>query len=91
VFPAWDGAVDRHEEVPARFKAGLATAGLKPIRFHEMRHTFGTLAAQKLPLTTVQALMGHYVAHPDEAAKIGEAFRGAAPQVPSWAPVTNAA
>jgi integrase len=98
VFPAWDGTVDRHEDVRGRFKAALAAAALKPIRFHDLRHTFGTLAAQKLPLTTVQALMGHadisttmiyshYVPAPDEAAKIGEAFRVGASVTPALDPI----
>lgn len=31
----------------------------KPIRFHDLRHTFGTLAVQKFPLTDVKVMMGH--------------------------------
>jgi len=32
---------------------------LKPIRFHDLRHTFGTLAVQVFPLSDVKAYMGH--------------------------------
>ena len=42
-----------------RFYKALDTAGLPRIRFHDLRHTFGTLAVQALPLTDVMAYMGH--------------------------------
>jgi len=42
-----------------RFYAALDAAGLPRIRFHDLRHTFGTLAVQALPLTDVMAYMGH--------------------------------
>jgi integrase len=42
-----------------RFYAALKAAGLKHIRFHDLRHSFGTLAVQVFPLTDVKAYMGH--------------------------------
>ena len=42
-----------------RFKAALRRAGLDPMRMHDLRHTFGTLAVQAFPLTDVKAFMGH--------------------------------
>jgi integrase len=42
-----------------RFYAARARAGLKAIRFHDLRHTFGTLAVQVFPLSDVKAYMGH--------------------------------
>jgi integrase len=42
-----------------RFYAALEAAGLDHIRFHDLRHTFGTLAVQAFPLTEVKAYMGH--------------------------------
>ncbi|RKQ91916.1 integrase [Solirubrobacter pauli] len=43
-----------------RFKAALARAGLRPLRFHDLRHTYGTLmAAAGAPLRTLQGWMGH--------------------------------
>jgi len=42
-----------------RFYAALDAAGLPRIRFHDLRHTFGTLAVQAFPLTDVKAYMGH--------------------------------
>lgn len=43
-----------------RFKDALAAAGLRPIRFHDLRHTFGTgMAAAGAPLRAIQEWMGH--------------------------------
>ncbi len=42
-----------------RFYGALNAAGLPRIRFHDLRHTFGTLAVQAFPLTDVKAYMGH--------------------------------
>jgi integrase len=42
-----------------RFYAALEAAGLKHIRFHDLRHSFGTLAVQVFPLSDVKAYMGH--------------------------------
>ncbi len=42
-----------------RFYAALDVAELPRIRFHDLRHTFGTLAVQAFPLTDVKAYMGH--------------------------------
>ena len=42
-----------------RFHKALTAAGLKPMRLHDLRHTFGTLAVQAFPLSDVKAYMGH--------------------------------
>ncbi len=42
-----------------RFYAALKGAELPHVRFHDLRHTFGTLAVQAFPLTDVKAYMGH--------------------------------
>jgi integrase len=43
-----------------RFKAALARAEIRPVRFHDLRHTFGTrMAAQGVPMRTLQEMMGH--------------------------------
>jgi integrase len=34
-------------------------AGLKPLNFHCLRHSFGTMAVQVFPVTDVMAMMGH--------------------------------
>ena len=41
-------------------RPGSATSGqADPIVFHDLRHTFGTLAVEAWPLHDVQAYMGH--------------------------------
>jgi integrase len=43
-----------------RFKAAAKRAGLQSVRFHDLRHTFGTrMAAVGVPLRTLQEWMGH--------------------------------
>ena len=41
---------------PCRYDA-LDAAGLPRMRFHDLRHTFGTLAVQAFPLIDVKAFM----------------------------------
>lgn len=48
------------------FYRGLASAGFahlrvkdNPMVFHDLRHTFGTIAVRVFPLTDVQAMLGH--------------------------------
>jgi integrase len=43
-----------------RFKQALKRAGLRELRFHDLRHTYGThIAAAGTPLRTLQGWMGH--------------------------------
>ncbi len=43
-----------------RFKQAIERADVRPITFHELRHTFGTrMAAAGVPLRTIQHWMGH--------------------------------
>lgn len=43
-----------------RFKDALGRAGLREVRFHDLRHTYGTaMAAAGAPLRTLQGWMGH--------------------------------
>jgi integrase len=43
-----------------RFKAALKRAEVRPVRFHDLRHTFGTrMAAAGIPMRTLQEFMGH--------------------------------
>ena len=99
--PAWTGDEDlvfvnpagEHIEDSAlrrRFYAALKAAGLKHLRFHDLRHSFGTLAVQVFPLTDVKAYMGHadiattmiYVHHVprvDAAEKLSSALRASTP------------
>jgi integrase len=66
---AEDALVFEHLEQPGEplcgmtlyrhFKADLRRAGLPEIRFHDLRHSFGTQAAKRFPIHEVQAMMGH--------------------------------
>ncbi len=83
--------IGRHFEDSAlrrRFYAARERAAIKPIRFHDLRHTFGTLAVQVFPLSDVKAYMGHadiattmiYVHHVpqlDAAEKLSRALEAA--------------
>ena len=42
-----------------RYKAALERAGLRPLRFHDLRHTFGTRVIVKADIRRVQEWMGH--------------------------------
>jgi integrase len=70
----------------ARYKDALARAGLRKLRFHDLRHAFGTAAITKLDPFAVQSYMGHqhysttqrYLHHKprrEDAAALAEAFR----------------
>ena len=42
-----------------RYKEALSRAGLRPLRFHDLRHTFGTRMIAKADIRRVQEWMGH--------------------------------
>ena len=49
-----DSVVKLHEKI-------LRDAGLEHIRFHDLRHTFATLALQNgVDIKTVSSMLGHY-------------------------------
>ena len=73
-----------------RYKAALTRAGLREIRFHDLRHVFGTAAITKLDPHRVQGYMGHahysttqrYLHHKprrEDAARLAEAFSQSVP------------
>jgi len=54
------GSVLDASALRARFKCALSTAGLPALRFHDLRHTYGTLmAGAGTPLRMLQEWMGH--------------------------------
>jgi len=70
-----------------RYEKALEAAGLRAVRFHDLRHCFGSVAVRAFPLSDVQAMLGHahvtttmrYVHHrpgADDAARLSSAFRG---------------
>jgi integrase len=92
VFPNELGRFMDASALRDRYKAARARAGLRPLRFHDLRHTFGTLAVRKAEVPAVQAWMGHadiqttmrYVHHRDrgdEARLLAQAFVVADPGV----------
>ena len=81
-----------------RFKRALQRAGVREIRFHDLRHTFGTrCAANGIEMRTLQEWMGHrdykttlryaaYAPSHDEAARIDAAFGDDPSTYPSTKP-----
>lgn len=89
-----------------RYRRSLKAAGLsESFRFHDLRHTFGTLLARAgEPVTSIQEWMGHsdlkttqrymhYAPKHDQAARIAAAFAVADPRTvpPSGSAATNLA
>jgi integrase len=69
-----------------RYKAALTTAGLRPLRFHDLRHTFGTRMIAEADIRRVQEWMGHadvqttmrylhYAPRAEDALLVAKAFR----------------
>jgi integrase len=59
VFPSPDGEHLEDSALRRRYYKALEAAGIAHLRFHDLRHTFGTLAVQVFPLSDVKAYMGH--------------------------------
>jgi integrase len=68
-----------------RYDAAVKRAGLRRLRFHDLRHTFGTRMIAKADIRRVQEWMGHadvqttmkylhYVPREDDARLVAEAF-----------------
>jgi integrase len=77
-----------------RYRAALERAALRRLRFHDLRHTFGTRVIGVADIRRVQEWMGHanvqttmqylhYVPRPQDAALVGQAFE---PEVDPNAP-----
>jgi integrase len=95
VFCRADGAMLGEDALRDALYDALDAAGIDravfpagPFRFHDLRHTFGTLAVQVFPLHDVQAYMGHadiqttmryahHVPKVDAAKRFGEAIERA--------------
>lgn len=59
VFPADDGGHLDASAVRRRYTKAQRKAGLRELRFHDLRHTFGSLAVSRASLVQLQAWMGH--------------------------------
>ncbi len=86
VFCEVGGAHLDDDRVRYRYSATLTRAALRRLRFHDLRHTFGTIAITRADIVEVQAWMGHadvkttmrylhYRDRADSAARLAEAFR----------------
>jgi integrase len=85
VFPGITGTYLDASALLKRYKRALAAAGLRPLRFHDLRHTFGTTMIRKADIVRVQTWMGHadiettrkylhFAPRPDDARLVAEAF-----------------
>jgi integrase len=59
VFCEFDGSWLNDDRLRRRYEATLKRAGLRRLRFHDLRHTFGSLAITRADIVEVQAWMGH--------------------------------
>ena len=92
VFVGADGRYLDSSALRRRYRAAQKRAELDPIRFHDLRHTFGSLAiTQAESVRELRAWMGHadarttaryvhYKPRKGEARRLGEAFRIEAPE-----------
>jgi integrase len=85
VFPGERGEFLDGSALRRRYKAALRKAGLRELRFHDLRHSFGSLAITSLSILEVQAALGHaslttttrYLhakSKADEARRLAQAF-----------------
>jgi integrase len=57
--PATPGLPLDGDALSSRYRDALMRAGLRPSRFHALRHTFGTRIIAKADIRRVQEWMGH--------------------------------
>jgi integrase len=90
LFPSETGEHLDGSALRRRYKAAQKQASLRPLRFHDLRHTFGSLAITRGSTVQVQHWMGHadarttarythYKSRADEARLLEDAFRVAEP------------
>jgi integrase len=86
VFAGETGSYLDGSALRRRYKSALTKAGLRPLRFHDLRHTFGTRMIAKADIRRVQEWMGHadiqttmrylhYAPREEDARLVAEAFR----------------
>jgi integrase len=89
VFVSRDGTHLDGSALRRRYLATVEAAGLRRLRFHDLRHTFGSLSINVASIFQVQAWMGHanisttmrYLHHKsraDDAELLSKAFRQSA-------------
>jgi integrase len=86
VFAGETGSYLDGSALRRRYKHALKAAALRPLRFHDLRHTFGTRMIAKADIRRVQEWMGHadiqttmrylhYAPREEDARLVAEAFR----------------
>jgi integrase len=86
VFPGELGDFLDGSALRRRYTAALKRAGLRQLRFHDLRHTFGTRMIAKADIRRVQEWMGHadiqttmrylhYAPRDEDARLVAEALR----------------
>ena len=86
LFPGPAGGFLDGSALRRRYKAALKEAQLRSLRFHDLRHTFGTRMIAKADIRRVQEWMGHadiqttmrylhYAPREEDARLVTEAFR----------------
>jgi integrase len=93
------GTVLDHSDLVRRFKRALHDAAVREVRFHDLRHTFGTrTAAAGVPLRTLQEWLGHrdftttlvyadYQPSAGEVELVERAFGRGSDRGPNWGPI----
>ena len=85
MFPGAGGYFLDGRALSRRYVAAVRRAGLRELRFHDLRHTFGTRMIGKADIRRVQEWMGHadvqttmkylhYVPREQDAQLVAEAF-----------------
>ena len=63
VFPSSNGGPISPDSVNNMLKRVLDRAGIPKVRFHDLRHTFATIALQNgVDIKTVSGMLGHFSA-----------------------------
>jgi integrase len=82
VFANVVGDILDYDAMYRRYKRAQERASVRPLRFHDLRHSFGTMAVRAFAITDVQTWMGHaditttrkyihYAPQPEAAARLG--------------------
>jgi integrase len=88
VFAGAAGLPVNGDALSSRYERALSTAGLRRLRFHDLRHTFGTRMIREADIRRVQEWMGHadiqttmkylhYESRKEDAELVARAFRTA--------------
>ena len=92
VFPAPQGGFQNPTKVSRRYKTALAAAAIdRPVRFHDLRHTFCSMAIQVMDMRELMEVAGHadltttqrylqFIPRSDAAKRLAGAFTVQAPE-----------